>query len=76
MKKSQFREAQIVGTFKEHEAGGGDQRYLPATRISPCDLYTWKAKFGGTQMSDCATAKRRALEDENRRSNASLPIRH
>ena len=33
--------------------------------VSPATFYSWKAKFGGMEVSD--VAKMKALEDENRR---------
>jgi putative transposase len=65
VKKSRFSEAQIVGILKEHEAGEATKEICRRHGISPATFYTWKAKFGGMQISD--VAKMRTLEDENRR---------
>ena len=65
LKKSRFSEAQIVGILKEHEAGEATKEICRRHGISPATFYTWKAKFGGMQISDIA--KMRTLEDENRR---------
>lgn len=65
MKKSRFSETQIVGILKEHEAGVATKELCRRHGVSPATFYTWKAKFGGMEVSD--VAKMRALEDENRR---------
>ena len=65
MKKSRFTEAQIVGILKEHEAGEATKEICRRHGVSPATFYTWKAKFGGMEVSD--VAKMRELEDENRR---------
>jgi putative transposase len=39
--------------------------YVPTARHFDLTFYTWKAEFGGMQVSD--VAKMRTLEDENRR---------
>lgn len=65
LKQSRFSEAQIVGILKEHEAGVATKEICRQHGISPATFYTWKAKFGGMEVSD--VAKMRALEDENRR---------
>jgi putative transposase len=65
VKKSRFSETQIVGILKEHEAGVATKELCRRHGVSPATFYTWKAKFGGMEVSD--VAKMRALEDENRR---------
>ncbi len=65
MKKSRFTEAQIVGILKEHEAGVATKDLCRRHGVSPATFYSWKAKFGGMEVSDVAKIK--ALEDENRR---------
>jgi putative transposase len=65
MKRSRFKEEQIIGVLKEAEAGA--KTADPASRhgVSEAMLYNWKAKYGGLEVSE---AKRlRALEDENGR---------
>ena len=65
MKKSRFTETQIVAILKEHEAGVATKDLCRKHGVNPATFYTWKAKFGGMEVSD--VAKMRALEDENRR---------
>lgn len=65
MKKSRFTETQIVAILKEHEAGVPTKDLYRKHGVSPATFYSWKAKFGGMEVSD--VAKMRALEDENRR---------
>ena len=65
MKKSRFTETQIVAILKEHEAGVATKDLCRKHGVSPATFYTWKAKFGGMEVSD--VAKMKALEDENRR---------
>lgn len=65
MKKSRFSETQIVAILKEHEAGIATKDLCRKHGVSPATFYSWKAKFGGMEVSD--VAKMKALEDENRR---------
>jgi putative transposase len=65
VKKSRFTETQIVAILKEHEAGVATKDLCRKHGVSPATFYSWKAKFGGMEVSD--VAKMKALEDENRR---------
>ena len=49
--------------MKEHEAGLLTAEVCRKHGISQASFYTYKAKFGGTKVSDAR--KLRALEDEN-----------
>lgn len=63
MKRSRFSEEQIIGILKEHEAGIAVADLARKHGMSAATFYSWKAKFGGMDVSD---AKRlRTLEDEN-----------
>jgi len=65
MKKSRYKEEQIIAVLKEVEAGGKLQDVVRRLGISEQTYYRWKAKYGGMEVSDAK--KLRALEDENRR---------
>jgi putative transposase len=65
MKRSRFKEEQIIAILKEHELGAKTADLCRKHGMSEATLYNWKAKFGGMDVSE---AKRlRALEDENRK---------
>jgi putative transposase len=65
MKKSRYKEEQIIAVLKEVDAGAKLQDVVRRLGISEQTYYRWKAKFGGLEVSDAK--KLRALEDENRR---------
>jgi putative transposase len=65
MKKSRYKEEQIVAVLKEVDAGGKVQDVIRKLGISEQSYYRWKSKYGGMEVSDAK--KLRALEDENRR---------
>lgn len=65
MKRSRFKEEQIIAILKEHELGAKTADLCRKHGMSEATLYNWKAKFGGMEVSE---AKRlRALEEENRK---------
>ena len=65
MRKSRFSEEQIIGVLKEHQAGLPVAEIGRRHGISDATFYTWRAKYGGLEVSD---AKRlTALEEENRK---------
>ena len=63
MKRSKFSDEQIIGILREQEAGGTTAELCRRHGISSATFYTWKAKFGGMEVSDAKRLK--ALEDEN-----------
>jgi putative transposase len=65
MKKSRYKEEQIIAVLKEVDAGGKLQDVVRRLGISEQTYYRWKAKYGGMEVNDAKKLK--ALEDENRR---------
>ena len=65
MKKSRYKEEQIIAVLKEVDAGAKLQDVVRRLGVSEQTYYRWKAKFGGMEVSDAKKLK--ALEDENRR---------
>jgi putative transposase len=63
MKRSRFTEEQIIGMLKEHEAGMKTAEICRQHGISEATFYTYKAKYGGLEVSDARRLK--ALEEEN-----------
>lgn len=65
MKKSRYRESQIISILKEAENG------IPVTELcrkhgmSDASFYKWRAKYGGMDVSMMKRMKE--LEEENRR---------
>lgn len=65
MSKSKHTEAQMVGALKQLEAGRKAEDVAREMGVSKYTLYTWKAKYGGMEVSEAQEAKR--LRDENAR---------
>ncbi|GGO37284.1 transposase [Gemmobacter aquaticus] len=65
MKRSKFTEEQIICILREQEAGAKTAELCRRHGISSATFYTWKAKFGGMEVSDAKRLK--ALEEENAR---------
>jgi putative transposase len=63
MKRARFREEQIIGVLKEHEAGAKTADLARKHGVSEATLYNWKAKYGGMDASEAKRLKQ--LEDEN-----------
>ena len=63
MKRSRFKEEQIIAILREQEAGSPTADVCRKHGISSGTFYKWKAKFGGLYVSDAKRLK--ALEDEN-----------
>ena len=66
MKGTRFTEEQIIRVLKEWEKLGGAAKDVARQHgISDKTLYTWKAKFGGMDISEAKRLK--ALEEENKK---------
>ena len=63
MKRSRFKEEQIIAILREQEAGRPTADVCRKHGVSSATFYKWKAKFGGLDVSDAKRLK--ALEDEN-----------
>jgi putative transposase len=63
MKRSRFKDEQIIAILREQEAGSPTADVCRKHGISSGTFYKWKAKFGGLDVSDAKRLK--ALEDEN-----------
>jgi putative transposase len=65
MSKSRHTEAQMVAAIKEVEAGRKAEDVAREVGVSKHTLYSWKAKYGGMEVSEAQEAKQ--LRDENAR---------
>ena len=63
MKRSKFSEEQVIAILREQEAGAKTADVCRKHGISSATFYSWKAKYGGMQVSDARRLK--ALEAEN-----------
>jgi putative transposase len=65
MSKSRHTEAQMVAALKQMEAGRRAEDVAREVGVSKHTLYSWKAKYGGMEVSEAQEAKQ--LRDENAR---------
>jgi len=65
MKKSLFSETKIVSTLNRNESGEKVKDLCRELGISEATFYTWKAKYGGLNVSELKRIKE--LEQENSR---------
>ena len=63
MKRSRFREEQIIGVLREHQAGLSAGEVCRKHGISDATFYNWRSKFGGVEV--CEAKRLKQLEDEN-----------
>ena len=68
MKKSRYREEQIIAILKQHKAGVKTSDLCREHGISDATFYNWKAKYGGLDVSEAQ--RLRQMEDKNRRLKA------
>ena len=64
MRKSRFKEEQIIAILKESESGVEQGELCRRHGITRGSLYRWKAKYGGMDVSEAR--RLRQLEEENR----------
>lgn len=65
MRKSRFKEYQIVGILQEVESGRTAREVCREHGVSEATYYQWKTKYGGMEASDLR--RLRELKEENRR---------
>ncbi|MBI2820521.1 MAG: transposase [Acidobacteria bacterium] len=65
MPKRKMSVEQIIGVLKQMEAGRKVAELAREVGVSEATLYTWKAKYGGLEVSK--TEELRSLRDENTR---------
>ena len=77
MKKTKFKETQIVAILKEAEAGVPVKDLARKHGISVSTFYNWKSKYGGMESSELSRLKE--LEAENKKLKemfAELSLEH
>ena len=57
MKRSCYSEEQIIGILKEHEAGVSTADLCRKHGMSSASFYSWKATYGGMEVSDAKKLK-------------------
>lgn len=65
MRKSRYKEEQIIKILQEHEAGVKVSDIARKYGISEQTFYRWKSKYGGMDVSEAKRLK--SLEEENRK---------
>lgn len=74
MKRSRFREEQIIAILKEPEAGMATADMCRRHGVSSATFYKWKSKYGGLEFSEAW--RLRALEEENARPENAVVRRN
>jgi putative transposase len=62
MKKSKFKDSQIIGYIKRAEAGEPVALLCREAGISAATFYKWRSKYGGMDVSMMARVKNRRLK--------------
>jgi len=65
VRKTRFKDTQIVKILKEVEGGRMVKDVCREHGISDATYYNWKSKYGGMEASDIKRLKE--IEDENRK---------
>lgn len=65
MKKSKFKDSQIISYLKRAEAGEPVPALCREAGISSATFYKWRSRYGGMDVSMMARVKE--LEEENQR---------
>ena len=65
MRKSRFSEEQIIGIWKQAEAGVTIAALCRQHGMSDETFYKWRSKYGGLDVSEAR--RLRGLEEENQR---------
>lgn len=65
MKRKRHTEEQIIAILKEYDAGMKTADLCRKHGISEASFYSWKAKYGGLEVSEAKRLK--GLESENAR---------
>ncbi len=65
MSRSRHTEAEMIAALKQMEAGRKAEDVTREVGVSKHTLYSWKAKYGGMDVSQAQEAKQ--LRDENTR---------
>lgn len=65
MRKTRFKEEQIIALLKQVEAGAEIRELCRRHGVTEMTFHRWRKKYGGMEASDARKLK--ALEDENRR---------
>ena len=63
--RKRYTEEQIIAVLKEAQAGMSAVEVCRKYGISDATFYTWRAKYGGMEISDAR--RLRVLEEENRK---------
>jgi len=68
--KRRFSDEQIIGIFKENEAGFAVKEFYRKHGMSDATYYKWKAKFSGMEVNE--VWRLHELSDRHRRPGPSF----